>query len=141
MVQLPKALTPLSYPRTYETKENMKNVLIILALHWVFDFVFQTDKMALGKSKSIYWLNTHVSVYCIGVAWMAIFIWQFNDGINSFAFIVYNSALHWVTDYGTSRLNAYLWKKEMRHWFFVSIGFDQLLHYTALLLTYEYLKP
>ena len=117
----------------------MKEALIILFLHWVFDFVFQTDKMALNKSKDNFWLSVHVAAYSVGVLWMGFLI-----GLTNWHLLIFwllNAGLHWITDYGTSRLNSYLWKKDMRHWFFVSIGFDQLLHYTALFTTLEYLKP
>lgn len=117
----------------------MKEALIILSLHWVFDFVFQTDKMALNKSKSGYWLTVHVSVYSVGLLWMAYLIGL--TSVNIAAFWIFNAVLHWLTDWCTSRLNSYLWKKEMRHWFFVGIGFDQLLHYSALFITLELLKP
>lgn len=117
----------------------MKTTLIILTIHWIFDFVFQTDKMALNKSKDNYWLFVHVAVYSIGLAWIALFIIGLKDGIGMIGFIILNALLHFVTDWCTSRLNAHLWKKEMRHWFFVAVGFDQLLHYAALFGTLEYL--
>jgi hypothetical protein len=47
---------------------------------------------------------------------------------------------HTATDYVTSRINARLWEEKKVHWFFVSIGFDQFLHYTQLLLTYHLLN-
>jgi hypothetical protein len=47
---------------------------------------------------------------------------------------------HTIQDYFTSRLNSRLWAKGDTHNFFVSIGWDQVLHYTQLLLTYYYLK-
>lgn len=116
----------------------MKNILIFLALHWVFDFVCQTDKMAQNKSKSNYWLTIHVAVYSVGLLWMAFLVDLSSKQI--LWFWLANSALHWGTDWCTSRFNSYLWRTEQRHWFFVSIGFDQLLHYATLLLTYDYLK-
>jgi hypothetical protein len=47
---------------------------------------------------------------------------------------------HWSTDYVTSRLNSKLWAKGDVHNFFVSVGFDQVLHYAQLFLTYYLLK-
>ena len=46
---------------------------------------------------------------------------------------------HWLTDYFTSRLTSKLYKEERYHDFFVMIGFDQVLHYTQLLLIFNYL--
>lgn len=116
----------------------MGDILIILFIHWLFDFVFQTDKMALNKSKDNFWLTAHVITYLIGLVVMGLLIGF--SGVNMTLFLLINFVSHWITDYGTSRLNSYLWKKEMRHWFFVSIGFDQFLHYAALLLTYNLMR-
>ena len=46
---------------------------------------------------------------------------------------------HTITDYFTSRLNSRLWAKGDVHNFFVSVGFDQVLHYVQLFLTYQIL--
>jgi hypothetical protein len=54
-------------------------------------------------------------------------------------FAVVNSALHFVTDFCTSRATSALWKKDQRHWFFVVIGLDQAIHMTCLFVTYEVL--
>jgi hypothetical protein len=54
-----------------------------------------------------------------------------------FGFITF--IFHTITDYFTSRLNSKLWKKGDVHNFFVSIGFDQVLHYVQLFLTYKLL--
>jgi hypothetical protein len=35
----------------------------LIWIHWFADFFCQTDKMAINKSKSIYWLTIHVFVY------------------------------------------------------------------------------
>lgn len=46
---------------------------------------------------------------------------------------------HTFIDYFTSRLNAKLWEKKQVHNFFASVGFDQLLHFVQLILTYKFL--
>ena len=118
-------------------------ILFILVVHWVADFVLQTHHMSTRKSTSNYYLTLHVSVYTFTtiVLWSIVFpltlihisslgIWL------SFAAIF---ASHWVTDYFTSRLTSKLYKEEKYHDFFVVIGLDQVLHYTQLLLTFNYL--
>lgn len=117
----------------------MKIVLLILLTHFVADFIFQTDKQAINKSTSNLWLTKHVLTYMLGLQTFAIIHVIFFLDIQIYTWVVVNGVLHWITDYFTSRLNSYLWKKEMRHWFFVGIGADQMIHYTCLLLSYEML--
>jgi len=104
------------------------NLGVLLALIWVHviaDFIFQTDKMALGKSTSDVILTGHVAVYTA-------FMVPFGPG-----FAVVNFFLHWITDYVSSRLTSRLYKAGKRHEFFIVIGIDQALHLTALVLTYH----
>ena len=53
-------------------------------------------------------------------------------------FCMINFPMHLATDYFTSRLNAVLWADGKVHDFFVSVGFDQWLHFVALALTYSW---
>lgn len=115
------------------------NIYALLALVWVHfiaDFILQTDQMAMNKSRSNYWLTVHVLSYV--ACFVPICVWfKFKAG-----FILTNLAAHWVTDYVSSRLTTKCWiawkegNERMRHMFFVVIGADQALHMTALVLTY-----
>jgi hypothetical protein len=105
-------------------------MLIVLALAWIHfvsDFLLQTDKMAINKSKDMWWLSIHCLVYSTP---FLVFGWRF---------AVVTFWLHIFTDFFTSRGTAYLWKREMRHWFFSLIGFDQAIHLSTLILTYHFL--
>lgn len=104
-------------------------IYAVIWIHWMADFIFQTDKMAINKSTSIRWLSSHVLAY-------SAFFLPF--GIK---FALINGAAHFVTDFCTSRATSYLWKKGDRHNFFVVIGFDQALHLTILLLTLPLARP
>lgn len=98
----------------------MTGLLVLLTVHFVADFLLQSDWMAINKSTSWVALGVHVAIYS------ACFLpwgWQFA----ALTFL-----LHFVQDALTSRLTSYLWRSEQRHWFFVAIGFDQLLHAYAL---------
>src|SRR4051812_8255145 len=95
-------------------------ILLLLSFHFVADFVLQNDWMATNKSKDFVALGWHVGLYTV-CFW--IFGWQF---------AIVNGCLHFLTDMITSRITAYLWAKERRHDFFVTIGFDQLIHATCL---------
>lgn len=45
---------------------------------------------------------------------------------------------HWITDFFTSKVSAWLYPKS-RHYFFVWIGLDQLIHAWTLLALYWYI--
>jgi len=112
-------------------------VVAILVNHFVADFVLQSDWMAKNKSFNDNALVLHVFIYTFALMPLY-FVFKYNgDNTMIFAgFIIANFYLHVATDYVTSRLNTYLWKKGQVHYFFVSVGFDQLLHYSALFSTY-----
>lgn len=59
---------------------------------------------------------------------------------NMYWFVPITFIFHTITDYFTNRLNSKLWAKGDVHNFFVSVGFDQCLHYVQLFLTYYLLK-
>jgi len=105
----------------------MEQILILIWLHFIGDFILQTDKMAKNKSTSELWLLFHVAVYTIP---FFLFGWYF---------AVANGVLHYITDYFSSKATAYLWEKKKTHWFFVVIGFDQAIHISTLLITYHLL--
>lgn len=115
-------------------------ILFILFTHWVSDFVLQTDWEAKNKSTNNKALLAHVLGYI--TPWVIICV-AYVDVTNDWKmlwFIPITFCIHWVTDYFTSRLNSRLLKEGKTHEFFVSIGFDQFLHFTQLLITYELLK-
>lgn len=124
-------------------------IFSIIIIHWIADFVLQTDKQAKGKSKNWSDLLMHTAVYSLIWATPLIIIRIYggfellNDtfgGVKIMLFIPITFICHTITDYFTSRLNAKLWAKGDVHNFFVSVGFDQVLHYIQLFLTYYYLK-
>lgn len=118
----------------------MKDTLITIAIlltHFIADFVCQTDQMAINKSKSNKWLTIHVATYLIPFMVLPFFI--FDNLIIGICWVYFNCAVHWIQDYYTSRLNAKLYNLS-RHWFFVAIGFDQFIHYTVLLISYQLAK-
>lgn len=131
-------------------------ILVLLVLHWIGDFALQSDSMALGKSKQWKPLLTHTSIYSLCFFW---FGWLF---------VLITFLTHTATDYFTSRVSSKLWfldtttpvaviginnlsktisregwilakLNNKRHWFFVWLGLDQLIHYFTLLFTYQYL--
>lgn len=127
---------------------NLITIFIILITHWVADFVLQTDKQAKGKSKN--WSDLLAHTFTYSTMWIfasCLLIGYENKGqetqwyvIHSFLFGLVTFICHTITDYFTSRLNSKLWAKGDVHNFFVSIGFDQVLHYIQLFLTLYFLS-
>lgn len=107
----------------------------IVILHFFADFVFQNDKMGTKKSSSNYWLTAHVMAYSavlfVGGALTLPITLAF-----AARYAVANGVFHFMVDYVSSRMTSYLWKKEERHWFFVTIGADQAIHMLLLFGTY-----
>lgn len=100
--------------------------------HFIGDFILQSDKMALNKSKSNFYLFYHVTVYMM--PFMICSAWI--DTRVLIPWLVSNFILHFITDYISSRTASYYWNNNKRHQFFVTIGFDQAVHITCLVVTY-----
>jgi hypothetical protein len=109
-------------------------IILILAIHWIADFVLQKHEWSIHKSTSNEALISHTGTYSL--CWISLYPLL---GVYSLFFMVVTFVTHTITDYITSRINIKLWKENRPHDFFVSIGFDQLLHYTQLLLTFKFL--
>lgn len=125
----------------------LTEIFTIIIVHWIADFWLQTDWQATNKSKNIKALFQHTFNY--SMCWfipISILLVYFKDTMpinssyNAILFVLITFIAHTITDYFTSRLNSYLWDKRKTHYFFVSIGGDQILHYIQLFTTYYYLK-
>lgn len=121
-------------------------MLWLIMVHFIGDFVLQSDWMAQNKSKSNYALGLHVGIYIIALLVGAIpllFILDYpgdpvfgdRGSLTVFLWVVLNGAAHFVTDYITSRINSHLLAAKQIHYFFVGIGADQVVHYMTLALT------
>jgi hypothetical protein len=118
-------------------------VLYFLLVHWVADFVLQTEHMALRKSTSNYYLGMHVTVYTVTtiLAWWLMFLFL---GIHATKLTYFFAAsaifgMHFITDYITSRITGKYYKAKKNHEFFVTIGFDQWLHYVQIFIVLNYI--
>ncbi len=106
----------------------ISTILILVWLHFVADFMLQSDRIATAKSSDNAVLFFHVTVYSVS---FLCFGWKF---------VLVTWLAHFVTDYVSSRLMLRLYKAGERHWFFVVIGADQALHMTALFGAYVWLN-
>ena len=119
--------------------------LWVVFAHFIGDWVLQSNRLAIGKSKSNWVLLQHVAIVtaCLG---------PFGIG-----FALVNGVAHFATDWVTSRMTSKLWfvdvkpfemypgtftvklDEKKRHNFFVVIGLDQLLHYLVYAITWRLL--
>ena len=106
----------------------MDKILIIIWLHWLADFAMQTDKVAINKSRKLSFLTLHAFLYSIP---FLLFGWKF---------AVFNGLVHFVVDFFTSKLNAYYVLIDNRHAFFLTIGFDQAIHLSTLIISLSWLN-
>jgi len=109
-------------------------LVALLAFHWFGDFVLQTSRQAANKHKSLDALAAHVAVYTIIIGIAATLLFPFNL-VRWATFTALNGALHFATDFVTSRISSRLRAKQDWHRFFVVIGFDQLIHQVTLAAT------
>lgn len=97
--------------------------IAIVWVHFIADYILQTDNIAINKSKNIKSLIFHCLIYSIP---LFIFGWKF---------AIINGILHFCVDYVTSKISANLWMTDQRHLFFITLGFDQAVHLTCLFLS------
>jgi hypothetical protein len=127
----------------------LAEIFIILGVHWLADFVCQSELWALRKSKSVLHLLSHTLMYSF--IWLIVFtVYGISSGdllisIKGIAFVTITFLAHTATDYVTSKVVAKRFADNKlgspipNFGAFTIIGFDQLLHYAQLFLTYQYL--
>lgn len=111
------------------------DILYLLFAHWVADFVMQEGEDAKKKSSKWFNLLRHTSEYALFMTGFIMVGYAFPNVLLLSLFFASMFLSHTAIDYVTSRLNARLLKRHKRHKFFVSIGFDQWIHYVVLFLT------
>ena len=119
-------------------------LVVILFTHWLADFVFQSDETAKNKSSKFKVLLGHALSYAMYWQITICLFYYLNklgaqDVSDVFLFGGITFASHLFIDYVTSKYNKKLWEEGRTHDFFVSIGFDQLLHYLQLWFTFKLL--
>jgi len=122
-------------------------IFFIIIVHWIGDFVLQSEQEAMNKSHNIFWLLRHTFRYTIfwEIALLVLIVINFHHPFFVYIpwsftkFLAITFICHTITDYYTSKLNKKLWEQKRVHDFFVMVGFDQLLHYIQLFLTFKYI--
>lgn len=128
---------------------NLIEILSITSIHWVSDFIFQDERWAINKSKNFYALLNHTFVYSILWYLPLVFLTKYNTNhslnnipYEALLFVIITFIFHTTTDYFTSKIVSK--KFENKHYgsaipnlgAFTIIGFDQVLHYFQLFITY-----
>jgi len=116
--------------------------------HFAADFVAQTDAQARAKYKDINALLAHVLTYSVIMGLGGLFFGFFNNitwftSVSVFTgslFFVLVFFTHFCIDFVTSKVNHRLWAQKRVHDFFVSVGFDQFLHFVSLVLIVKFLN-
>jgi len=96
---------------------------VLLGVHWIADFLLQTNWQAKNKSKRLDALGAHVATHTAVIATASVILF----GIAGLWFALINGALHFATDFFTSRLSSHL-AANLDWRFFAVLGFDQLIH-------------
>ena len=114
--------------------------LVILFVHYLSDFVLQTDEQAknkgIGKNLWNRPLFFHVLTYTI--SWSLFFLVLpidplFYNIYGWLLFVIFIGVPHYLIDWCTSRIGKPFWEKGDAHNGFCIVGFDQILHYICLL--------
>lgn len=113
----------------------LAQLVALLAVHWVADFVLQSRWMAINKGKRIDALAIHVASYTLALLLGSALIFGVRPIAPLLLFVGANGLLHLGTDFVTSRITSKLWQQEREHDFFVVVGFDQLIHQVTLAAT------
>ncbi len=125
----------------------MDIAFIIIIIHFIADFIFQDEVWAVGKSKNFKLLLFHTITY--SAIWFIISVILILFNILSLKFLLFapiTFLFHTLTDYGTSKVTSRLYQQNKfgssipNLGFFTMIGFDQVLHYAQLFLTYYFLN-
>lgn len=113
-------------------------IALIFLFHFIADFLFQSRKMGENKSKSNKWLLLHVGTYAtiLGILSFPLF----NDWKIFIFWILINFCLHLSTDFCSSRLSSFFYRKKNMYRFWNIIGGDQTIHFITLYYTFTWLN-
>ena len=121
----------------------------IIIVHYIADFLCQTHKQAMGKSSSWNLLLMHTAIYStiwfLACLTYVISITGFDGHLTDdqvrgmLLFPLITFITHTLTDYITSREAKKFFDSDMIQPGMRVVGFDQVLHYVQLCLTFKYL--
>lgn len=120
----------------------------LIIIHYIADFIFQDEKWANNKSKSIKALLNHTITYSVvfGILTFLIPNLEFNNIWSWGAFVYFVFIGHTLVDFITSKIvskkfaNKQYGSKIPNFGAFSIIGIDQVIHYGMLFFTYNLFK-
>lgn len=121
---------------------------LVFVLHFIADFLLQSREMGTKKSSEFKWLARHLQIQFLIFTIVLTFIVGFPK---AYVFAISNAAIHGIIDWYIWRGYKYFvmkriernpshellsgtygttgqWKYYEDHWFYSTIGLDQLLH-------------
>jgi hypothetical protein len=123
-------------------------LIYLFVLHFIADFLLQSREMGKKKSVEFNWLAKHLAIqFAIFLVGLSIFNVEC-----TVEFAGLNAIIHGIIDWNIWKLykvSVYLrdktatpetWKYWDDHWFYATIGLDQLLHAITLIGLYQWLS-
>lgn len=126
---------------------SIEAIISFIILHWFADYVMQPGEWAVNKSKSIFALLKHTSTYTV-IFCLLTLVNPLTPmiGTDWGIFTITTFVLHTLTDYVTSKWSSLQYQRgnfgtsvPRGMDFFVTLGFDQVLHGLQIFITYWYL--
>lgn len=102
-------------------------VILIIWLHFIADFICQPRYIADNKNKYLHILAVHATIYSIFFIFWGPYVYL----------LILLS--HFFIDFVSSKFTHYFMTKKQFYWFFTTIGIDQAVHLTSILLFIKYL--
>lgn len=124
---------------------NLLLINVVLLGHWLSDFVLQQNKRKekgkqIIKNKNVKKLIPHSIQYSLIITFLLYILQIFNIIISIYflsilIFFSITLITHFLTDFIITKINETHLRKNKRHKYMVTIGFDQYIHYALLFWT------
>lgn len=119
-------------------------IISVLLIHFVSDFLYQTNNQTLNKGRSIKELLKHTSIYSVlSGCLLQLMLQEDMFGAQELLLPIYFTLItfvtHTVVDFFTSKLTSKLWNDGYKQVNLILFGFDQIIHLIILFTTIYYL--
>lgn len=115
-------------------------IVCLLIIHFIADFIAQSNWMASNKSHNIKALTLHTLSYSwILFGGILCLIPAFHISFYLLLlYVIFNGLIHFLVDLVTSKISSYFWARKDYHNFFVTVGEDQTIHYLTLFWSFYF---